>query len=255
VYLCGEKRRGRACEPGEIGIREAVGVHRQHGVSSDGLALETLRLVLPPGGALKHALDLHSLSPRSLPIRSAGHAFDASRHPDLLVVTVLLFKDVLHFLLHKLNAKPDAVDSRRHAVHLAVEAPKVVQNLVVLLDGLELHGLHRTSLVSYRKCRRAQRGTNLQADVHQVDEPAQLFDDLVALLGKLGGPDDLPTPNGAPTASTTKRNVRTCPSRPFSSYSPTQSKSTAVSFVMSSITVCCFSSAPANLEPEGLGAC
>ena len=96
---------------------------------------------------------------------------------------------------------------------------------------------------------------NLQADVHQVDEPAQLFDDLVALLGKLGGPDDLPTPNGVPTACISNHGVRTCPNRPFSSYSPTQSKSTAVSFVMSSITVCCFSSVPANPEPLGLGAC
>ncbi len=77
-------------------------------------------------------------------------------------MTVLLFEDVLHFLLHRLNTKPDAVDARRHAVHLAVEAPKVVQNLVVLLDGLELH---RTSLVPYRKCKR-HKGRDLQADLH-----------------------------------------------------------------------------------------
>ena len=96
---------------------------------------------------------------------------------------------------------------------------------------------------------------DLQADLHQVDEPAQLFDDLVALLGKLARPDDLPTPNAAPTASTTNLQSATCPSRPFSSYSPTQSKSTAVSFVMSSITVCCFSSVPGKPEPLGLGAC
>ncbi len=56
-------------------------------------------------------------------------------------MTVLLFENVLHFLLHRLNTEPDAVDSRRNAVHLGVEAPKVVQNLVVLLDGCELHGL------------------------------------------------------------------------------------------------------------------
>ena len=164
MYLRRKKRRGRACEPGEIGIREAVGVHRQHGVSSDGFALEPLCLVLPPGGALKHALDLHRLSRRSLPIRSDGYASDARKCTDLLVVTVLLFKDVLHFLLHTLNAKPDAVDSRRHAVHLAIEAPKVVQNLVVLLDGLELHGLCRTFLVPYRKCK--------SADGRKGSEPA-----------------------------------------------------------------------------------
>ncbi len=150
MYLCRKERRGRACNPGEIWIRETVGVHRQHGVSSDGFALEPLRLVLPPGGALKHALDLHRLSRRSLPIRSDGYASDARRHTDLLVVTVLLVEDVLHFLLHRLNTKPNAVDSRRHAVHLAVEAPQVAQNLVVLLDGLELHGLYRTSLVPYK---------------------------------------------------------------------------------------------------------
>ena len=63
-------------------------------------------------------------------------------------MTVLLIDDDLHFLFHTLNTKPDAVDSRRHVVYLAVEAPKVVQNLVVLLDGLELHGLYRTSLYS-----------------------------------------------------------------------------------------------------------
>ncbi len=44
-------------------------------------------------------------------MRSDGYASDASRHTDLLVVTVLLFKDVLHFLLHRLNTKPDAVDA------------------------------------------------------------------------------------------------------------------------------------------------
>ena len=59
-------------------------------------------------------------------------------------MTVLLIDDDLHFLFHTLNTKPDAVDSRGHAVHLAVEAPKVVQNLVVLLDGLELQQLCKT---------------------------------------------------------------------------------------------------------------
>jgi hypothetical protein len=39
-------------------IVEIVSVHRQHGVSSVLFALEPLRLVLPPGSALKHALDL-----------------------------------------------------------------------------------------------------------------------------------------------------------------------------------------------------
>ena len=48
-------------------------------------------------------------------------------------MTVLLVDHALHFLLHNLNTKLDVI-------HLAVEAPKVAQNLVVLLDGLELHG-------------------------------------------------------------------------------------------------------------------
>ncbi len=96
---------------------------------------------------------------------------------------------------------------------------------------------------------------NLQADLHQVDEPAQLFDNLVALLGKLGGPDDLPALYAAPTAWTTERNIRTCPNRPFSSYLPTQSESTAVSFVMSSITACWLSSVPANPEILELDTC
>ena len=50
---------------------------------------------------------------------------------------------------------------------------------------------------------------DLQAHLHQVDEPAQLFDDLVALLGKLVRPDDLPTLYAPPTACTKKRNART----------------------------------------------
>ncbi len=99
------------------------------------------------------------------------------------------------------------------------------------------------------------KGANLQADLHQVDEPAQLFDDLIALLGELVGPDDLPTLYKVPTECTTKRHVRTCPNRPFSSYWPTKSKSIAVSFVMCSITACWFSSVPANLEPLGLDTC
>ncbi len=92
------------------------------------------------------------------------------------------------------------------------------------------------------------KGADLQADLQQVDEPAKFFDDLVALLHKLVRPDDLPSRYGAPTASTRKQYVRTFPSRPFSSYSPTHSESTAVSFVMCSITVCWLSSVPANLE-------
>jgi hypothetical protein len=76
---------------------------------------------------------------------------------DLLVVAVLLVNHALNFHLHKLNANPDAVDSGRHTVHLAVKAPKVVKNLVVLLDGLELHGLCRASLVPYKNCNRARR--------------------------------------------------------------------------------------------------
>jgi hypothetical protein len=50
---------------------------------------------------------------------------------------------------------------------------------------------------------------DLQADLHQVDEPAQLFDDLVALLCKLVRPDDLPTLYAPPTACNKKRNART----------------------------------------------
>ena len=34
-----------------------------------------------------------------------------SDKPDLLVVAVLLLDDVLHFLLHKLNTRPDTVDT------------------------------------------------------------------------------------------------------------------------------------------------
>jgi hypothetical protein len=43
-------------------------------------ALEPLRLVLPPGSALKHALDLigHTSSQQSHPIWSNGYASDAS---------------------------------------------------------------------------------------------------------------------------------------------------------------------------------
>jgi hypothetical protein len=59
-----------------------------------------------------------------------------------------------------------------------------------------------------QKAQTAQRGTNLQADLHQVDEPAQLFDDLVALLRKLGGRDDLPTRYAALSTWTTECNVR-----------------------------------------------
>ncbi len=58
------------------------------------------------------------------------------------------------------------------------------------------------------KVQTGAKGANLQADLHQVDEPAQLFDDLVALLRKLGGRDDLPARYAAPTAWTTERNVR-----------------------------------------------
>ena len=101
-----------------------------------------------------------------------------------------------------------------------------------------------------QKVQTSTKGANLQADVHQVDEPAQLFDDLVALLGKLVRPDDLPSRYAAASAWTTEGNTRnTCPSRPFSSYLPTQSESTAVSFVMSSITACWLSSVPANPVP------
>ncbi len=170
-------------------------------------------------------------------------------------MTVLLVEDVLHFLLHRLNTKPDAVDSRRHAVHLAVQAPKVVKNLVVLLDGLELHGLCRKSLVPYRKCG-PHEWRDLQADLHQVDEPAQLFDDLAALLGKLVRPDDLPILNAAASVWTRKGHTsNTCPNRPFSSYWSTQSESTAVSFVMSSINVCWLSSVPANPDRLEVVAC
>ena len=91
--------------------------------------------------------------------------------------------------------------------------------------------------------------------MHQVDEPAQLFDDLVALLCKLVRPDDLPALYAALTACTTKNNVRTCPSRSFSSYWLTQSESAAVSFVMSSIANFWFSSVPADPEPLGLDTC
>ena len=45
--------------------------------------------------------------------------------------------------------------------------------------------------------------------MHPVDETAQLFDDLVALLGKLVRPDDLPTLYAPPTTCTKKRNART----------------------------------------------
>ena len=48
---------------------------------------------------------------------------------------------------------------------------------------------------------------DLQADLHQVDEPAQLFDDLVALLCKIVRPDDLPELYAALTACTTKHKV------------------------------------------------
>ena len=45
--------------------------------------------------------DCERMSPRTL----------ESDDEDLLVVAVLLLDDVLHFLLHKLNTRPDTVDS------------------------------------------------------------------------------------------------------------------------------------------------
>jgi hypothetical protein len=94
------------------------------------------------------------------------------------------------------------------------------------------------------------KGENLQADLQRFDVPEQRFDDLGAVLFELLGPGDLPTLNAAPTAYTTKQHVRTCPSRPFSSYRSTQTVSLSDSVVMSSITALLSASLPANPEPS-----
>ena len=48
---------------------------------------------------------------------------------------------------------------------------------------------------------RHARKADLQADLHEIDEPAKLFDDLVARIRKLVRPDNLATRNSYASAA------------------------------------------------------
>ena len=167
---------------------------------------------------------------------------------------VLLLDDVLHFLFHTLNAKPDAVDSRRHAVHLAVEAPKVVQNLVVLLDGLELQRLCRTLRIRSELRRTSAAGTCRPTCIRSTSLRSFSMTSLLSFAKSFAPTICQSSMQRQPRAPQSTK-CHTCPSRPFSSYLQTQSESTAVSFVMCSITACWLSSVPAEPEPFGHAKC
>ncbi len=83
---------------------------------------------------------------------------------------------------------------------------------MVLLDGLELHGsgcVGSGGVVSEKCDARKRKADNLQPDLHQVDKPAKLFDDLVARSSELVRPDDLAFPYAAATTMTSEEPKHT----------------------------------------------